>query len=602
MQSITIRCGIDERLDCSLLESAREEVAAYPPERVLIQVYYCVPDTGAIETVLGRLSGMFPGCPVIGANANGGILNGQSFDGAIIVNFSLFESTAVKTVLITQNKDMGKAGLETAAALADPSLRAVIAFGCGIRDQVYLDNGLYLKSLSGALNGVPVSGGLAGAESGGRFSSFVFSERGLTQSGFAAAALSGPELRVFGDFDIDWIPVGKRMTITGMRGRRVFSIDDRPVTDLYRQYLGIASNLVSVDLINRFPLMRNRHGVDLTDLVSVVHEDGSVDFIQKLNIGEQVRFGICDAGLQEDGVRRVNRSLRAFRPDGVFYFACPSRRMVFGETIDADMATLIDMPASCGIYTFGEFHADGSGEPLFFHQAMSVLAVAEGTVAPDPGSPASSAAITAGIGDSDKYVQSKALIHLTMSITRELEETNRRLTEMAHTDGLTGLGNRRKFDDNLDRAIKTHARSGTSFALIMLDVDHFKLFNDLYGHVDGDDCLRSLGHVLREALHRAGDFAFRYGGEEFACILSPASASDAAVVAERIRSRVETVGIPHRGSPTREVVTISIGALLVDAGKGTLPSRVVEECDALLYEAKKAGRNRVVCRGTKRTG
>lgn len=591
MKSIAIRYEKEEDL-----ESVRPSVVAYPPERVLIQVYDCVSDFDSSIRLRDALRDLFPGCSIIGANASGGIIDGRILDGAVIINFSLFDNATIRTVLVPQNQDMAKAASETAAKLASPNLKAVITFGCGIQNQAYLDNGLYLQELSDELMGIPIAGGLAGAGVPGSFSSYVFTEKGSTSFGFAAASISGSRIRVLSDFDIDWIPVGKKLTITNLIGKRVYTIDDRPVTELYRDYLGINSDQITVDHINRFPLMMNRQGFALTDLVSRVYEDGSVDFIQQLNHGEQVQFGICAAHLQEDGVRRINRSLRSFSPDGVFCFACGSRKFILGQNSDVDMAILGGMTSSCGMYTFGEFFIANSIVSLFFHQALTVLALAESENSPEPVSTEPIMSISAQTVTFDNYVQVKALMHLVMSITKELENKNNQLNELAHSDGLTGLGNRRKFDEHLDWVIKTNARSETPFALLMLDVDYFKMFNDLYGHVAGDDCLRSLGRVLRDVLQRAGDYAFRYGGEEFACILSPSNMIEAAGIAERIRSQIEALGISHKKSPEYGRVTVSIGVLLVHADKQTIASDIIQQSDTLLYSAKKQGRNRTIFR------
>lgn len=176
----------------------------------------------------------------------------------------------------------------------------------------------------------------------------------------------------------------------------------------------------------------------------------------------------------------------------------------------------------------------------------------------------------------------------------ELKQARDQLARMATTDGLTGLANRRRFDEALAMEHARHARTGTELALIILDIDHFKLFNDNYGHVRGDDCLKAVAGVLKNSLHRATDLAARYGGEEFICIL-PDTASPHGVqkLAEGIRQDVAALNIPHGNSPTADHLTVSLGVITACCTQDTSPSQLVALADEQLYRAKTSGRNRI---------
>lgn len=176
-------------------------------------------------------------------------------------------------------------------------------------------------------------------------------------------------------------------------------------------------------------------------------------------------------------------------------------------------------------------------------------------------------------------------IHLAQ-LTRDLEEANARLQRLSMVDALTGVDNRRRFDEVLDREWRRSARSGAALSLLMIDVDRFKDFNDARGHQAGDECLRAVAGVLRECLARAADVVARYGGEEFTVLLPDSESDGAARAAERLRQRVAE----------RTPVTISIGVATMTATRQSEPSALVSEADEALYEAKRAGRNRVVVR------
>lgn len=176
----------------------------------------------------------------------------------------------------------------------------------------------------------------------------------------------------------------------------------------------------------------------------------------------------------------------------------------------------------------------------------------------------------------------------------ELKQARDQLARLATTDDLTGLANRRRFDEVLAMEHARHVRSGAKLALIMLDIDHFKLFNDAYGHVRGDDCLRAVAKVLKTALHRATDLAARYGGEEFVCVLPDTlPLRGAHAVAERIRREVAALNIPHGNSPTAAHVTVSLGVITACCTQDTDPSALVSLTDKQLYRAKTKGRNQI---------
>jgi diguanylate cyclase (GGDEF)-like protein/PAS domain S-box-containing protein len=175
-----------------------------------------------------------------------------------------------------------------------------------------------------------------------------------------------------------------------------------------------------------------------------------------------------------------------------------------------------------------------------------------------------------------------------------LEQDNRQLASQAAKDGLTGLLNRRSFDEALDREFRRAKRESTPLGLVMIDVDKFKSFNDLYGHPAGDACLRSVSAAIAGMLQRPGDSAARYGGEEFAVLLPNTDEAGAIEVAERIRIAVKELKRQHSGT-RRNCVTISAGAAAIASG-ATLSSAdgLVQAADCALYAAKHAGRDHVI--------
>jgi diguanylate cyclase (GGDEF)-like protein len=176
--------------------------------------------------------------------------------------------------------------------------------------------------------------------------------------------------------------------------------------------------------------------------------------------------------------------------------------------------------------------------------------------------------------------------------THELAEANSRLAQLAVTDGLTGLYNHRHFHERLSLEVERSARNGLPLSLLMVDVDHFKHYNDHHGHPAGDEVLRQVARLLSEG-RRANDVVARYGGEEFGVILVDTAKFTAAKIAERLRERVATSGVPHASEQPGGALAISLGVATFPED-ATTAEALVRAADDALYAAKRAGRNRVV--------
>lgn len=191
------------------------------------------------------------------------------------------------------------------------------------------------------------------------------------------------------------------------------------------------------------------------------------------------------------------------------------------------------------------------------------------------------------------------IFDVTTAVCRErtLREQARQMRAFSHIDGLTGVANRRRYDEYLEDEFRRARRNGKRLSLIMIDIDYFKLYNDSYGHQAGDACLTQIAETLSGALHRPGDLLARYGGEEFVVGLPCTDQEGAYQIAEAMRAQVESLAIPHKASKEYGHVTISLGVATM------LPSHSVEldelqaAADKALYRAKREGRNRVAVSG-----
>ena len=175
----------------------------------------------------------------------------------------------------------------------------------------------------------------------------------------------------------------------------------------------------------------------------------------------------------------------------------------------------------------------------------------------------------------------------------QMKRLRDQLAEQALRDPLTGLANRRALERRLQAELHRQAREGAPIAVLMLDIDHFKGFNDTYGHPQGDACLRAVAQALAGGMRRAGDLCARYGGEEFACILPGIELDGALHLAETMRAGVMALSIPHAASTAAQVVTVSIGVAAGRCDMGGTNELWLTGADRMLYRSKIAGRNRV---------
>jgi diguanylate cyclase (GGDEF)-like protein len=192
------------------------------------------------------------------------------------------------------------------------------------------------------------------------------------------------------------------------------------------------------------------------------------------------------------------------------------------------------------------------------------------------------------------YLIPAALFSSIIFFSIAIVEQSKEYRYFANRDGLTGLANRRYFDEVLNREWNRNMRNLKPLSIIMADVDSFKAYNDTYGHKSGDECLAAIGRTLTQNVKRAGDMAARYGGEEFVVLLTETYGEEAALLSEKIRSAIEGLKIPHASSRVKKYVTISLGVASAVPNQELKPSDLIKQADTALYKAKREGRNKVV--------
>ena len=182
----------------------------------------------------------------------------------------------------------------------------------------------------------------------------------------------------------------------------------------------------------------------------------------------------------------------------------------------------------------------------------------------------------------------RARVRTQLTVKRQADA----MRELTLTDTLTGVANRRSFNDTMEAEWRRCARGGLPLSVIMIDIDHFKLYNDHYGHQAGDSCLQQISAAMKRCATRPSDMLARYGGEEFILLLAQEGLDGAEVVAQRILDEVRKVALPHAASTTAPHVTISMGIASTTPAEGNDSAALIRAADGLLYRAKQTGRNR----------
>lgn len=185
------------------------------------------------------------------------------------------------------------------------------------------------------------------------------------------------------------------------------------------------------------------------------------------------------------------------------------------------------------------------------------------------------------------------LEELVLEKTRKLEEANKQLQEMVNIDSLTGLSNRRYFDEVLNNEIRRAIRTRTDLSLLMCDIDYYKSYNDYYGHVQGDECLKNIADCFKNTFLRATDTVARFGGEEYAVILPDTNLEEARQSATRLCNMINKLNITHEASPIADHITISTGVACMHPDERLLDTELIQMADEALYQAKGNGRNRI---------
>lgn len=553
---------------------------------ILVQVFSGVCNKSYLESLRAEIRSLLPDAIIIGTTTMGEIMNGEVSSLKTAVSFSIFDSTELIPILETRGSatcfELGESIAEK-AKLANAG--ALILFSTlQERDAEEMLRGITAKNET-----IIVAGGCSGnnmeTENG-----LVISDAGVSECSIVGAALSGERLNVKQYWHLCWTPVGKSMTVTKADRTRVYTIDGLPAFQIYRKHLGLTDRKSSV-LSLIFPLLMNRHGVDVVQAPVTVNDDDSIDFRGDLKEGEKIRFSYGHIGMIVDSIDSLIEAIKPQPVDGIFVYSCGWRRAFLQDSTEIETRPLQNLAPTAGFFTNGEFyHISGANHLLT--GTMTTLAVSE-TLENDSDRPrrketgSAEATIKASTRTDNLSLKGseiiKTLTQLVESTTLELNEKIVELEEMNNKvwfdsmhDSLSGLYNRNFYEEEVARVDRTTGSVG----ILIGDLDGLKLTNDTLGHGEGDELIRDASKIL-SVLRAENRTVFRVGGDEFVIIETGGTREGLDALSSGIVSRMRSL------NETSDLLSlsISIGTAFTDSAFGRMQD-LFAEADGKMYECK----------------
>ncbi len=544
---------------------------------LFIQVFCGNLEGSFIHDLNRLLRQRFPRAAILGTTTGGEIADGRLFEEGVILSFLECRRTRLTvTTLPWDNPDSFALGQHLARRLAQtddpPALIIAVATGLNTNGEDFV------LGVSDVLPDVPLAGGLSGEYLRFKHTWIFNGDRVLTQ-GAIAVAFHSARLQVQTLYSMDWMPLGRALTVNRARRNLLIELDGRPAIDTYRHYLSDEAAERLPVLSVQFPLMVERRGMKLARGCTGVNADGSMVFMGNFQPGDQVWFGIGDANALLDSSSELIERLGTRRFEAILCYTCVARKALMTKLISDEAEVFQQIAPTAGFFTYGEFFHANEGN-LFFNYTLTLVALTE-----HPEQPVLERPLPLSLSTARITTETQAYAHLINRTARELEDLLQQMHELARTDELTRLPNRRYLMEQIRSHVRLHERDGSRLSLLLLDLDDFKQVNDRCGHQTGDDVLVDLARII-ESVIRLSDIPGRWGGEEFLVICPNTDANGARDLAERLRAAVAA----HAFARDLQL-TVSIGC--AEHRRSEDVDSLIGRADRELYVAKREGKNRV---------
>lgn len=569
------------------MEAVRQEWESDRYQRLLLHVYSGLSDEAHTVQVARALQACLPGSLLVGTMSAGEILNGKLMEPGVLVSAQLFEQTQVQVLhydhIAGRESEVGTAIRELLDA--DPAMRGAELLFPGTS----INTRAFFAELSQCRPDLQIWGGYSGGHALNTPDHFIFDANGVMFDSMLVTTFSGECFHIDIDKIVGWEPLGLPFRVTKAEGNKLIELDGKPASEVYEKFLHIdRKEHNNAEESYAFPLLARIHGEELLRSAIHIEEDGALNLHGHVIEGMDIYLSY---GNPARIVRKVNERLetiRRFRPEAILLYSCVVRKEFWGSLVNMEMEPFADLCSAGGFHTWGEVCRNmDSGEVVEHNVTLLTIALREGDASAADEDPVVRVNETVLVGQAALLRRLTSLIYTTMGELHQAHEDlrilNKKLTRMAQRDALTGLYNRGTIESLIDDALNT----GAVTSLVMLDVDHFKQVNDVYGHHTGDLVLQDVAHFLGDAAQELGGEAGRWGGEEFFLMLPNMEEAAAVEAAEQLRRKVAEHPFPEVNH-----LTVSLGVITV---QGEVNRRAVfNKVDDALYQAKKGGRNRWV--------
>ena len=524
--------------------------------------------------IINKLRETLPKVKIIGGTVSANITAGVINYYGVSVTFSVFEESMVEVLPVYWDDDeSGKIGREITGQL----MRMEQLVAIGMYSSGYAINIVpFFKELSQLPSDIIFFGGVAddGTADG---QGFVFTGSDIIYRGHVMVVFRGRSLQVNVGYSSGWQPLGKIMTVTRLSNQHtICEIDDVPVKSIYEKYLGISK--WNEDFLNEavmFPFVVMRKGTSLSRLPRIVDGDGSANYGADFILGEKVRLGYGNPEIIIHEARNLQHDMVRFQPEGVFAVSCWARQVMLNIDVNQELEACRKSAPSTGIYALGEYIRSQTGDIYINNMSLSIIGFREGGVTNSFYESRSMEPIRLERSNSILSY----LMHFVQAVSSELEESNRRLKALAHTDFLTNLLNRAELEAEMENILYDNKFSDTGSVVLMLDIDNFKQINDRFGHDAGDRVLKGVAEIIRQNI-RASDRAGRWGGDEFIIVFNRTNISVAKQIAMRIREKIMNTAMDYNDFQ----ITVSIG--LAGTRKGDTVLSLFQRVDMAMYKSK----------------
>ncbi len=433
---------------------------------------------------------------------------------------------------------------------------------------------------------LPMFGGQAGRSIRELNRALVYGRK-CYANGIVAIVFIGDDLKLYMDNSLGFKEIGVEMKVTKTRNDNcITEINGKPAIEMYTRYLKIRPNDSFVQNVCEFPLIFHRNNALVARVSSGYGEDGSLLFTSDVQKGEYFKLSYGSADTMFAIVQKSLENIKAFHPEAIYLFECGNRHRFLRDRYEREIIGYYDILESTSTTIgYAEVCVTPKGGGVL-NSALVSIGLKEDSEAEDVFIPRFDIEKNNDETDYREYIPFlERILTILEETSDELSAVNMELGKIAYTDQLTKIFNRWEIERKLEEAIQHKKEDKTDFALIFMDIDHFKSVNDTYGHDAGDVILRSVVEVIKDNLEPGHVFG-RWGGEEFLYMIPDITPEEAVEVAEKFRMQICDNDFPIVGN-----VTISLGVTMAKEDDDV--ESFVKRADEGLYNAKEGGRNRV---------